>query len=216
MLGIKTFVCNMLQENSYVVSDETKECVIIDCGAYYDAERQAIVDYIKENGLVPRHLLCTHGHLDHCFGNDAIFEAFQLKPELHAEDEFLAKDLSQQAADFFGIPYHRPTPPIGHFLEKGEKVSFGSHAFTVLHTPGHTPGGICFYCEEEKTVFTGDTLFRMSVGRTDFERGSWEALLNSLRNVMSKLPDDTEVYCGHGPKTLMGEEKAMNPYLIGR
>ncbi len=213
MLEVKTFVCNMLQENCFVVSDETLECVIIDCGAYYDAERRTIIDYIREKKLKPQHLLCTHGHLDHCFGNDTIYDAFHLKPEIHAEDEFLAKDLSQQAADIFGMPYNRPTPPIGHFFEEGERVNFGSHTFTVLHTPGHTPGGICFYCKEEKVVFTGDTLFRMSVGRTDFERGSWEALINSLRNVLSKLPDDTEVYSGHGPKTLIGEEKAMNPYL---
>ncbi len=213
MLEIKTFVCNMLQENSYVVSDETGDCVIIDCGAFYDSERRAIVNCIRENGLKPQHLLCTHGHLDHCFGNDSIYDAFGLKPELHADDEFLAKDLTKQAADMFGFPFDHPTPPIGHFLEVGELVSFGSHQLEVLHTPGHTPGGICFYCKEEKTVFTGDTLFRMSVGRTDFERGSWEALLNSLRNVLSKLPDDTMAYCGHGPKTLIGEEKRMNPYF---
>ncbi len=214
MIDVKTFVCNMLQENCYVVSDETQECVIIDCGAYYDAERRAIVEDIKERRLTPTHLLCTHGHLDHCFGNDAIYDAFGLKPELHAEDDFLARDLSRQAADFFGIPYNRPTPPIGHFLDEGEQVSFGTHHFTVLHTPGHTPGGICFYCQEENIVFTGDTLFRMSVGRTDFERGSWEALISSLRTVLSKLPADTIVYCGHGPKTTIGEEKAMNPYFV--
>ncbi len=213
MLTIKSFECNMLQENSYVVSDDTQECVIIDCGAFYDAERRAIVSYIQENKLTPKHLLCTHGHLDHCFGNDTVYDTFGLKPELHADDEFLARDLSEQAADFFGMRYDRPTPPIGHFLEKDELVTFGTHHFKVLHTPGHTPGGICFYCPEEKVVFTGDTLFRMSVGRTDFERGSWKALIESLRTVLSCLPDDTVVYSGHGPKTLIGEEKAMNPYL---
>ncbi len=214
MLDIKTFVCNMLQENCYVVSDDTRECVIIDCGAYYDSERRAIVDYIREHQLKPVHLLCTHGHLDHTFGNDTLYDTFGLKPELHSEDEFLAKDLSQQAADMFGMPYDRPTPPIGHFLEADEQVSFGTHHFTVLHTPGHTPGGLCFYCQEEKVVFTGDTLFRMSVGRTDFERGSWEALIISLRTVLATLPADTVAYCGHGPNTTIGEEKSMNPYLV--
>lgn len=213
MLEIKTFCCNMLQENTYVVSDDSGECVIIDCGAYDDAERQAIVRYVNEERLKPVHLLCTHGHLDHCFGNDTIYDAFGLQPELHANDEFLAKDLAQQAADFFGLPYDHPTPPIGRFLAKGDVITFGTHQLEVLHTPGHTPGGVCFYCQEEQVVFTGDTLFRMSVGRTDFERGSWEALLNSLRTVISQLPDDTTVYCGHGPQTTIGEEKRMNPYL---
>lgn len=213
MLTIKTFPCNMLAENCYVVSDETRECVIIDCGAYYDDERQALLRYLSEQQFTPVHLLCTHGHLDHCFGNDTLYEAYALKPELHADDEFLAKDMAAQASAFFGIDYGHPTPPIGRFLSEGDTVSFGSHQLKVLHTPGHTPGGLTYYCEEEKVAFTGDTLFRMSVGRTDFERGSWQQLSESLRNVISSLPNDTTVYCGHGPQTTIGEEKQMNPYL---
>ena len=212
-MTIKTFCCNLLQENCYVVSDESHECVIIDCGAYFDEERQAICNYISKNDLKPVHLLCTHGHLDHCFGNDTIYDAYRLQPELHEADEFLAKDLAQQAADFFGMSYDHPTPPIGRFLQNGDIVSFGTHRLQVLHTPGHTPGGVCYYCKEEKVIFTGDTLFRMSVGRTDFERGSWEALLNSLRTVLSQLPDETVVFCGHGPQTSISEEKRANPYL---
>jgi glyoxylase-like metal-dependent hydrolase (beta-lactamase superfamily II) len=213
MINIKTFSCNMLQENTYVVSDETLQAVVIDYGAFYPEERQAIVDYLRNNQLRPVHLLCTHGHLDHCFGNDTIYDAFGLKPELHAEDEFLAADLTKQAADMFGMPYNRPTPPIGRFLSDGDRISFGSHELRVLHTPGHTPGGVSFYCEAEKVLFTGDTLFRMSVGRTDFERSSWQQLLSSLRHVISPLPDDTTVYCGHGPKTTVGDERKANPYL---
>lgn len=201
----------MLQENTYVVSDETGDCVVIDCGALFDNEREAIVSFIKDNWLTLRHVLCTHGHLDHCFGNDTLYDTFGIQPELHAEDEFLAKDLAKQATDLLSMPYNRPTPPIGRFLADGDTVSFGTHQFIVLHTPGHTPGGICFYCQEEKVVFTGDTLFRMTVGRTDLERGSWEALLNSLRNVLAKLPDDTTVYCGHGSQTSIGQEKLTNP-----
>lgn len=214
MLNIKTFVCNMLQENTYVVNDESLECVIIDCGAYYDNERLSIVNYINDNHLKPVHLLCTHGHLDHCFGNDSIYDSFGLLPEIHAADEFLACDLTEQANTMFGMPYNRPTPPLGRFLEDNQTVEFGNHQFQVLHTPGHTPGGVSFYCSDEKVVFTGDTLFRMSVGRTDFERGSWEDLLNSLRTVISSLPDDTIVYSGHGPLTNIKQEKNMNPYLL--
>ena len=203
----------MLQENTYVVSDDSHECVVIDCGAYYDGERQAVVSYINDNGLTLRHVLCTHGHFDHCFGNDTLQKAFGLLPELHADDEFLARDLSEQAARMFGLPYNRPTPPIGRFLADGDIISFGNHRLQVLHTPGHSPGGVCFYCEEEKTIFTGDTLFRMSIGRTDFEGSSWEAMLHSLRTVIAALPDDVTAYPGHGPRTTIGEEKLMNPYL---
>jgi len=213
MLNVKTFQFNLLQENTYIVSDETLDCVIIDCGAFFDSEREAIVTYIKERQLRPVHLLCTHGHLDHCFGNDTIYSVFGLKPELHADDEFLAGDLTKQAADFFNVPYNHPTPPIGHFLSEGDIITFGSHEFRVLHTPGHTPGGVSFYCEAEKVVFTGDTLFRLSVGRTDFERSSWQQLLLSLRNVLSQLPPDTAVYSGHGPKTTIGAERRENPYM---
>lgn len=213
MLNVKTFSCNMLQENTYILGDDTKECVIIDCGAFYDAERKAIVQYIRDNGLRPVRLLCTHGHLDHCFGCDTIQGAFGLLPEIHSADEFLVRDLSKQAADFFGMPYDHPTPPVGHFFAHGEKITFGNHQLEVLPTPGHTPGGVSFYCADEKLLFTGDTLFRMSVGRTDFERSSWADLLLSLRNVLSNLPDDITVYPGHGPKTTIGEEKRMNPYM---
>ena len=212
-MTIKTFEFNMLQENTYVVSDGTRECVIIDCGAYFPEERKAIVNYIKTEQLKPVHLLCTHGHLDHCFGNDTIYDTFGLKPELNAADEFLAADLSVQAADFFGMDYAFPTPPIGHFLADGDTVTFGSHSLKVFHTPGHTPGGVVFYCEEEHTAFTGDTLFHMSIGRTDFKGSSWQDMLQSLRTVIATLPDDTVVLSGHGPRTTIGNEKRMNPYL---
>jgi len=213
MIQVRTFQCNMLQENCYVVYDETREAVVIDCGAYYDTERAAIVQFIRDEKLILRHVLCTHGHLDHCFGNDTLYEELGVKPEIHQQDDFLVRDLAQQAADFFGMPYSHPTPPVGHFLSEGETVSFGSHQFVVIHTPGHTPGGVTFYCKDEQIAFTGDTLFRMSIGRTDFEGSSWSDMLKSLRRLSQVLPADTTVYPGHGPKTTMREELAMNPYL---
>lgn len=213
MLDIKTFQFNLLQENTYIVSDETRQCVVIDCGAFFDNEREAIVAYLHDQHLKPVHLLCTHGHLDHCFGNDTISEAFGLLPEVHADDEFLATDLAKQATDLLNVSYNRPTPPVGRFFSDGDIIAFGTHELRVLHTPGHTPGSVSFYCEAEKVVFTGDTLFRMSVGRTDLERGSWQQLLHSLRDVLGLLPPDTVVYCGHGPNTTIGDECRANPYL---
>jgi glyoxylase-like metal-dependent hydrolase (beta-lactamase superfamily II) len=213
MLNIKIFMCNLLQENTYVVSDDTKECVIIDCGAYYEEERTAIVQYIKEEELTPKHLLCTHGHFDHNFGIDTIFKAFGLRAEIAAEDDYLVNDLNGQFMDIVGAPLRREFPKAGRFFEPDEVIRFGNHELKILKTPGHTPGGVVFYCEEEKVAFSGDTLFRMSIGRTDFKGGSYEDLMNSLKNVMAKLPADTVVYSGHGPKTVIGEELRYNPYL---
>ncbi len=213
MMTIKTFQCNMLQENSYVVYDDSCEAVVIDCGAYYDSERTAICKFLRNNRLQLRHVLCTHGHLDHCFGNDTLYDEFQLKPEVHQADEFLMCDLAQQASNFFGMDYGHPTPPIGHFFSDGESIGFGTHQLKVVHTPGHTPGGCTFYCAEEGVAFTGDTLFRMSIGRTDFERGSWSDMQQSLARLARELPPETVVYPGHGPQTTMREEIAMNPYM---
>ena len=213
MIDVRTFQCNMLQENCYVVSDESREAVIIDCGAFFDEEKQAIASYIDSKQLTPVHLLCTHGHFDHNFGAAFVNERYGLKPELHADDEFLYNASCQQACEMLGANISFDMPPVGHHLTDGEIISFGSHSLKVLHTPGHSPGGIIFYCEEEKVVFTGDTLFRMSVGRTDLHRGSWGDLMNSLETVVALLPADTKVYCGHGPQTTIGDELRWNPFL---
>jgi len=213
MFIIKTFPFNLLQENTYVVSDETKECIIIDCGAYYEEERRVLIDYITNNGLKPKRLIATHGHWDHNLGNDTVFNAFHLKVEVAAEDEFLLKDLPQQFKDMIGAPLRREYPPIGRFFDKDEVISFGNQELQILKTPGHSPGSVVFYNESEHIAFTGDTLFKMSVGRTDFDRGSYQDLMNSLQEVIAKLPAETVVYSGHGPKTTIREELLYNPYL---
>ena len=203
----------MLQENTYVVSDDTHEAVVIDCGALYDEERQAIVNYIDSQQLKPVHLLCTHGHFDHNFGINTVYETWGLKPEIAAEDEWLITNLSGQFYDMAGVKLRWAFPEPGHFFAADEVISFGTHQLQILRTPGHTPGGVTFYCAEEKAAFTGDTLFRMSIGRTDFERGSYEEILNSLSKVIAQLPADTTVYPGHGPKTNISDELSYNPYL---
>ena len=214
MLNIKRFNCNMLSENCYVVSDQSRECVIIDCGAYYPEEAQAIIGYINTFGLTPRHLLCTHGHFDHCMGNGYIYRTFGLKPEAHTDDEFLMVKMQQQTTDILGVSIQLDVPPMGRYLTTADVIIFGSHRLTILHTPGHTPGGIIFYCREEHTAFSGDTLFRMSIGRTDFERGSYQQMMQSLTNVVAKLPPQTIIYPGHGPQTTIAEELRYNPYLL--
>lgn len=212
MIKVRRFVCNMLQENAYVVSDESSEAVVIDCGALYDVERNAIIRYIKDNELKPVHLLCTHGHFDHVIGNDTITREFGLKPEVAAEDEHLM-DLKKQLKDMMGMDYDNEVPPTGLLLTADDTISFGTHSITILPTPGHTPGSVTFYLETEQVAFTGDTLFKMSIGRTDFEGGSWADMTNSLINVLAKLPASTKVYPGHGEPTTIGDELRYNPYM---
>ena len=212
MIKVSRFVCNMLQENAYVVSDESCEAVVIDCGALYDMERNAIIRYIKDNELKPVHLLCTHGHFDHVIGNDTITREFGLKPEVAAEDKHLM-NLKKQLKDMMGMDYDNEVPPIGRLLTANDIIGFGTHSITILPTPGHTPGSVTFYLETEQVAFTGDTLFKMSIGRTDFEGGSWADMTNSLINVLAKLPANTKVYPGHGEPTTIGDELRYNPYM---
>ena len=213
MIEIKAFCVNPLQENCYIVSDETGECAIIDCGAWYDEEHKAVDNYITSHQLTPTHLLCTHGHFDHIIGNGHLFDTFGIIPEIHNADAFLVNDINGQLRSMMGISASVSQPPTVRWLADGDIISTGVHLLKVMHTPGHTPGGVCFYCEQENVLFSGDTLFRMSMGRTDFEGGSWQQLLTSLQTVLAPLPPETKVYTGHGPMTTIKEEKLMNPYL---
>ena len=213
MLTIKCFMVNPIQENTYIIHDETGEAVIIDCGSFYQEEHQALLRYLKENQLKPVHLLCTHGHLDHCFGNIVMYHEFGLKPEVMAEDEYLITKLDEQAANLFGFQLQDDIPPVGKYLTKDEVITFGTHQFTIIPTPGHTPGSCVYYCEDEKVAFTGDTLFHLSIGRTDFERGSFSDMMKSLQTLKQLLPAETAIYSGHGPKTTMNVELQGNMYF---
>ena len=213
MMSIKTFAFNLLQENTYVVSDDTLECVIIDCGAYYDDERKAITEYIDSRGLKPVHLLATHGHWDHNLGIDTIYQNYGLQVEAAKEDDFIITDIPRNFQSIIGAPLRREYPPVGRYFSPDEVIHFGNHSLQVLMTPGHSPGSVVFYCAEEHTAFTGDTLFRMSVGRTDFDGGSYTELMASLANVLAKLPSDTVILPGHGPQSTIDYELHYNPYL---
>ena len=213
MFTIKCFECNPLQENCYIVSDESGECVIIDCGIFYEEEYDALKHYIIQQQLRPVHLLATHGHLDHNFGNREVFRVYGLKVETCQEDEYLIAHLPEQATKLFGLQIPDEQPEVGRWLAHQDTVGFGHHVLQVLQTPGHTPGSCIFYCKEEQTAFSGDTLFRMSVGRTDLDGGSWQQMLQSMQDVVAQLPKDTVVLPGHGPKTLIADELQYNPYL---
>ena len=213
MLDIKRFVVNPFQENCYVVSDATGEAVVIDCGAYYPEERNALTDYIRQKKLTPRHLLATHAHIDHNFGNDTMLAAFGLKPEVCGADAQLMATLAEQAEALCGIRlgYDLSAPSL--LLADGDTISFGQHELQVVATPGHSPGSVFFTCAEEGVAFSGDTLFCGSIGRTDFWQGSYGDIMSSLARVKGLLPADTTILPGHGPQTTMARELSSNPYM---
>lgn len=214
MLTVQVLPMNMLEENCYIISDETREAVIVDCGALSNEDRKKITRYVSSQQLTLKHHICTHMHYDHCFGVAFIKETYQLSPEFHQADEAIYKGMGDE---IFGalrkLMQDGLTPEAGKYLHEGDDISFGTHTLRVLETPGHTPGGICFYCEPEKALFSGDTLFYGSIGRTDFPGGNAPQLYQSIRNRIFTLPDDVMVYTGHGPKTQVGFEKQHNPYV---
>lgn len=211
MLQIKNFVFSPIQENTYVLYNELKECVIIDPGCYFDDEKNMLQDFITDNGLKPTMLLNTHCHLDHVFGNKFISETYGLTLHLHEKEKQL---LSFAPAS--GLMYNMPFDNYsGEFilLKEGDKILLGTDELEVLETPGHSPGSICFYCRKQNFVIGGDVLFQRSVGRTDLPGGSHQTLLNNIRQKLFVLPDETIVYSGHGDPTSIGEEKLYNPFL---
>ena len=213
MMKIERFEVNPFQENCYIVSDETGEGVIIDCGAFYSEERKAVVEYVKDNRIELKHLLSTHAHIDHNFGNNTIYEHFGLKPEVHGADEILMGKLAEQAQLFCNYRLDYAMPPVGKYLTETDTIKFGTHTLSIINTPGHTPGSSFFYCKEEGVAFSGDTLFKMSIGRTDFELGNYKDIMKSLANVAELLPDNTTILPGHGPRTTIKAEKEGNMYF---
>ena len=212
MIKIERFVCNMLQENCYVVSDESKECAIIDCGAFYEQEQTAIQRYILDEQLTPKHLLVTHAHLDHNFGNYFLHQTFGLLPQIAAEDQNLYKNIPRQAEALYGIQLNYEQPPVGHLLKDKETIAVGNQALKVIHTPGHSPGGVCFYHEAEGVLFTGDTLFERSIGRTDLHGSIPEKMNDSLKKLYD-LEGDYKVLPGHNETTTLEYERNSNPFM---
>lgn len=206
MLEVKTFTVNPIEVNSYIISDETKEAVIIDPGMFAESEWKVVKDYVDSNGLRVRHCLLTHTHFDHVMACHYVEKAWGLRPEGHADDVDQYKDLQHQTAMFLGFSMNIPSqPPFGKCINESDTITFGSHAIQVLHTPGHSRGSVCYYIKNEKSLFAGDTLFAGSCGRTDLLGGNYTQMMNSLLRLTS-LPADTIVYTGHGPSTTIENE----------
>jgi len=202
-------------KNGYVVAcEQTRHGVIIDPGDEVDL----LLEVVNRNSIDIRHILLTHAHVDHVAGAARATAALGAPIYLHRDDLPLYQSVGQQAA-MFGLRV-QPPPPIDRFYGEQPAIEFGHYSVEVLHTPGHTPGGVCLLVgltgQLAKTVFVGDTLFAGSVGRTDLPGGNHDTLIGSIRGVLFKLSDDVEVYSGHGPKTMIGQERRTNPFLTGR
>ena len=211
MTAIASFVFNPFQENTYVLYDETKECVIFDPGCHTSNEEEQLTEFIDSNGLTPVQLINTHCHVDHIFGNSFIAQQYGLKLAIN-ELELPVLNSAVNHGAMFGVKV-TPSPQPDIFLQEGDKVKFGNSELDVLFTPGHSPGEISFYCKDENFVIAGDVLFLQSIGRTDLPGGDYDTLIQSIKKKLFPLGDEVKVYSGHGPETSIGYEKVNNPFL---
>lgn len=211
MIQIKQFIFNAFQVNTYILFDETKECVIIDAASSDETEEAQLSNFIDQMGLKPVQLLCTHTHIDHILGNAYVAERYNLKLSAHKDGAMYLTDAPAYAANF-GITLNEVLQP-EVLINENDLIHFGNSVLKVLHTPGHAKGSLCFYSEAENFVVSGDVLFYQSIGRTDLPGGDYDVLKNSIWGKLFVLPDDTIVYPGHGPETTIGSEKVTNPFV---
>ena len=201
---------NPIQENTYVVWDDTKACIVIDAGNSNPREDAALDNFIADQGLKPVMAVNTHGHFDHTLGVQFLKDTYGIPFALSSKDRFLL-DNAATSGSVFGVKIGA-MPAADLDLDTLSEVRFGNTALRVIRTPGHTPGGVSYYFPDEKAVFTGDALFYRSLGRTDFPGGDHDTLLHSIRKVLFALPEETAVLPGHGPATSIGNERRNNPF----
>lgn len=213
MIHVKAFTFNPVQENTYVLYNDSGLCFIIDPGCYFEEEQQILTEFIEQQQLKPTMLLNTHCHLDHIFGNQFVYEKWGLKLNLHPNEE-LVLQYGPESGKMYNLPFNQYQGPL-IFLKPGDTILLGDDELEILFTPGHSPGSISFYARKEKFVIGGDVLFSGSIGRTDLPGGDFETLANSIRTQLYVLPDDVVVYSGHGPETTIGAEKKSNPFVKG-
>jgi glyoxylase-like metal-dependent hydrolase (beta-lactamase superfamily II) len=196
-----------LQANCFIVGcDKTRKAAIIDPGG--DADR--LLSVLERESLELSAIINTHGHFDHVGGNKAVKAATGADLMIHREDAPMLAHLTHAAAAW-GLRSEESPPP-DRLLEDGDLINFGNLQFKVIHTPGHSPGGICLHVESEQSLFVGDTLFAGSIGRTDLPGGDYDTLIRSIQTRLFVLPDETAVYNGHMEPTTIGQEKRFNPF----
>ena len=207
---IKQFEFNALSENTYVVYDDTKECIIIDPGCYGSDEKAELKKFIEDNKLIVTTLINTHCHIDHVLGNNFIKNEFGVGLTIHKFDIDTLK-ANEVVAPLYGFAEYESSEA-DIFVEDGDRLKFGESALTVFFVPGHAAGHIALVNEAEKVCFAGDVLFQQSIGRTDLPGGDFDTLMDSIKNKLFKLAENVTVYCGHGPNTTIGYEKQYNPF----
>jgi len=209
-MNIHDIVLGEMQTNGYVLTCDKAEgkCVIIDSGL----ENSELIGYLKKMGLTPEAIILTHGHADHIVGvRDLRREFHDIKVVIHKNDAEMLTNPAMNLSALVGINFK--TQPGDTILDGEQKISFAGIEFEVLETPGHTPGGISLYCRDDNVLFSGDTLFEASVGRSDFPGGNHRQLINSIKEKLLPLPPATKVYPGHGFTTTISLEKDSNPFL---
>lgn len=210
-MKVYSLVFSPIEVNTYVLADASGKCAVIDCGCYTRQEFRRLTDLIEGNKLEPELLLNTHCHLDHIFGNGMFLEKYAIGALCHSKEEKNRRN-AVMIAQLFGLQMDTPPEPSG-LIDDGDIVSFGSVIFKVLHVPGHAPGCLAFYNEQENLIFTGDTLFAGSIGRTDIPGSDSQAIMESIRSKLFVLPPQTVVYPGHGKATTIGKEIQTNPFF---
>jgi hydroxyacylglutathione hydrolase len=210
-MTVKVFPFNPFQENTYVVYDETKECLIFDPGCYMSGEKRVLSDFIKKNDLKPVKLINTHCHLDHVFGNAFVKAQYDIPFEIH-QGELPVLLSFEEVSKKYGMPCE-PSPAPDAFIEDSDIIRFGNSSLKAILTPGHSPASLSFYSEEDRFVIAGDVLFLNSIGRTDLPGGNYKTLIKSIVECILPLGDDVTVYSGHGEKTTVGRERVHNPFL---
>jgi len=211
MMNVKKFTFNPFQENTYIIYDESNECMIIDPGCFDRNEEQTVVDFVDRNELRVVKLFNTHAHIDHILGNAFVKEKFNV--DLYGcSSSFPMLELAKRSAMVYQIPY-KTSPPIDVPLKEGDQLSFGNTLFEVLFVPGHAPDHLVLIHPKEKIMIGGDVLFKGSIGRTDLPGGEHDLLIRNIESKIFTLPDETIVYSGHGPETTVGKERDANPFF---
>lgn len=211
MINIHYFTFNGFQENTYILFDETKECVIIDPGCYSNEEQQELVQFVSENGLKPVKLLNTHCHIDHVLGNKFVATQYNIGLEMHEKD-LPTLHATPEYGHLYGFNID-PSPEPTVLLNEGDVILFGNSSLNVVFAPGHSAGHVVFISESQQFVIGGDVLFYGSIGRTDLPGGDHETLINSIKTKLLPLDDNYVVYSGHGQSTTIGFERNNNPFL---
>lgn len=211
MISINKFTFNDFEVNTFVLADESKECLIIDPGCFSLEEKNELRKHIDESELKPLKIVNTHCHVDHILGNAYISETYNITVTAHKDDQHLLDEVSEYG-QFFGFTVESP-PTISEYVEEGGIIKLGESMLKVIHVPGHSEGSIALYCPEQKFIIAGDVLFNGSIGRTDLPGGNFETLINSIKTKMLTLPGDVTVYPGHGPSTTIKHEIDTNPFL---